>query len=133
MTSWHQYFEQTKNHPPHKITVDAVRFAQNFNHALDIGSGAFRDSKFLVTKFKKVTAIDKEYAKEIPEGVMFYHIPIQEFNFEEEYDFVNAQFSLPFVPPDDFYDTWRKIKGSINHNGIFCGTFFGTEDEWASK
>ena len=44
---------------------------------------------------------------------------------------VNASFSLPFCPPDEFQALWSSIDRAIEPGGRFSGQFFGDRDDWA--
>lgn len=43
----------------------------------------------------------------------------------------NASFALPFCAPARFADLWKRVVGSIEPGGRFCGQLFGDRDEWA--
>jgi len=45
-------------------------------------------------------------------------------------DLVNAQYALPFNPPETFGNVLRAINNSLRKGGIFTGQFFGDRDEW---
>ncbi|MES2088352.1 MAG: class I SAM-dependent methyltransferase [Patescibacteria group bacterium] len=109
--------------------------------AIDLGSGALNDSKYLLDQgFKHVIALDKEaVAKEIADG-----LPKEKFTYVisdfETYDFpvgtfdlANAQYSLPFIKPEAFETVFQKIISSVKKNGILVGQLFGNGDEWGNK
>ena len=37
---------------------------------------------------------------------------------------------MPFCDPIDFPLVWNKIINSLDTGGIFCGHFFGEQDDW---
>lgn len=133
MTNWQPYYENTKNLPPNKSLVDALNYVKNKDTALDLGSGAFRDSKFLLNHFKNVVAVDKEYSANLilnqPYKLNFINTTFEKFKFEH-YDLINAQYSLPFMKQKDFLKVWHKMVKSLNPGGIFVGQLFGVDDEW---
>lgn len=132
--NWSNYYNLTKNTPPHRSLIKTLRYLKNKDIALDIGSGGLRDSKYLITKFKKVTAIDKIKASDIPKKLEFKKVSFEKFIFPvNKYDLVNAQFSLPFLPKKIFLKVWRKLEKSLKQNGIFIGQFFGDKDEWVGN
>jgi tellurite methyltransferase len=47
-----------------------------------------------------------------------------------DYDLVNAQFSLPFIPPEHFAATVARLRDSVRSGGVIAATFFGKHDEW---
>jgi tellurite methyltransferase len=136
--SWRTFHERTKETPPSVSLIEAVKIVTEKNSALDIGAGALRDSKYMLEqRFQKVVAVDiepatKEAAREINDDRLQVVIsPFQEFNFPEHtFDLVNAQFSLPFIPPESFSEVFSKMEKSLKENGIFVGQLFGTNDSW---
>jgi hypothetical protein len=46
---------------------------------------------------------------------------------------VNASFSLPFCPQQEFTRVWQKIVDSLRPGGRFCGQLFGEHDDWAGS
>jgi hypothetical protein len=91
----------------------------------------------LAEGFQHVTAVDSTPASEdllkgIPTEKFSYAISsFEDFTFpENEYDLVNAQFSLPFNRPETFKLVLKRISDSLNKDAIFTGQFFGVHDEW---
>lgn len=125
------YYNKTKYLPPHKLTVKALRRVHFCGYALDMGSGAFRDTKLLLNNFIYVEAVDKECVKP-PKGVFFFKTTFEKYSFRK-FNFINAYNSLPFLSPKSFPKVWARIEKSLLPGGVFCGTFFGKEDEWANK
>lgn len=136
--TWKEYFERTKDIKPRPLLVKAVDFVIDKNEALDLGSGALNDVKFLVSKgFKHITAVDsKPLAQDIiqnfPLEIVSYIISrFEDFNFvENKYDLINAQYSLPFNPQDTLEKVFKSIISSLKKGGILTGQFFGIKDEW---
>ena len=137
---WKDYFQNTKNKPPRPLLVKALSYVKNKNKCLDLGSGALNDSVYLISEgFKHVTALDKEpVAKEIadklPNDKLTYTISsFEDFEFpENEFDLINAQYSLPFISPAKFNEVFGKIYKSLKTEGILAGQFFGNKDEWSN-
>ncbi|MFA6095745.1 MAG: class I SAM-dependent methyltransferase [Candidatus Paceibacterota bacterium] len=133
-----KYIEQAKDAPPRPLLVEAVGYVDDKGEALDLGAGALNDSRHLLSiGFKRVTAVDmdeasKEKAKTFSfAGFTFVHSTYAEFKFpKERYDLVNAQYALPFNPPDTFNEVFEKIIGSMKKGGVFTGQFFGDRDSW---
>ncbi|MEQ1500226.1 MAG: class I SAM-dependent methyltransferase [Parcubacteria group bacterium] len=136
--TWKEYFERTKDIKPRPLLVKAVDFVSDKNEALDLGSGALNDVKFLVSKgFKHITAVDsKPIAQDIiqnfPSEIVLYVIStFEDFDFvENKYDLINAQYSLPFNPEATLERVFKSILFSLKNGGILTGQFFGTKDEW---
>ncbi|MFA7216568.1 MAG: class I SAM-dependent methyltransferase [Candidatus Paceibacterota bacterium] len=136
--TWKEYFERTKDIKPRPLLVKAVDFVNDKNEALDLGSGALNDVKFLVSKgFKHINAVDsKPLAQDIiqnfpPEIVSYVISTFEDFDFvEDKYDLINAQYSLPFNPQNTFERVFKSITSSLKTGGILTGQFFGEKDEW---
>lgn len=137
-SKWLEFYEITKNKPPSPLLLKAIKFVNKRDSALDLGVGALRDTRFLLTSgFAQVTAIDSEplmieASKELQdERLNAINSTFNDFDYlPESYDLVNAQWSLPFNPSDTFNEMWNKVKASIKKDGVFTGQFFGTNDEW---
>lgn len=136
--TWKEYFERTKDSKPRPLLVKAVNLVTDKNEALDLGSGALNDVRYLVsTGFKHITAVDsKPVAQDIiknfpPEVVSYVISTFENFDFvEHKYDLINAQYSLPFNPEVTFERVFKLIISSLKVGGILTGQFFGIKDEW---
>lgn len=51
----------------------------------------------------------------------------------KEFDLINASFALPFVKPEEFQRTWKRILRMLKRDGIVCVNLFGNRDSWAPK
>lgn len=132
MTNWQEYYQQTKDRPPSPLLVKALPYVKNKGKALDLGAGAYHDSKFLATKFYKVDALDQELFIPVPEKVSMYVSKFENFKFPiEYYNLINAQYSLPFTNKEDFLKVWPNIIKALKPQGVFVGTLFGIDDEFA--
>jgi len=137
-TDWQTYYRQTKDKPPSATLVRALEEVKRKGQALDLGSGAMKDSRFLLREgFARVTAVDREPApadilESLPaERFSFVQAPFDGFDFPEgRFDLINAQFSLPFATPAAFGIFWPRIVASLAPGGIFVGQFFGDRDGW---
>lgn len=135
---WEEYVAKTKNAKPRPLLVKAADLVKEKNEALDLGSGAMNDVRYLVTQgFKHVTAVDSEpvateIIKNFPSDKVSYVIStFENFDFEEnKYDLVNSQYSLPFNPKESFDRVIASIIKSLKPGGVFTGQFFGERDEW---
>ncbi len=136
--SWQEYFKNTKNYQPRKLLVQAASYVCDKSVALDLGSGALNETKHLLALgFKKVIAVDREpiaasVAVMLPSEHFQYVIcKIEKYQFtNDEYDLVNAQYTLPFIAPIAFENVLDNIYISMKNNAIFTGQFFGDRDEW---
>lgn len=136
--NWKEYFEKTKDSKPRPLLVKAVALVADKNEALDLGSGALNDVRYLVaTGFKHITAVDsKPLAQEIienfsPEIVSYVISTFEDFKFvENKYDLINAQYSLPFNPGNSFERVFKSVLTSLKKGGVLTGQFFGVHDDW---
>jgi SAM-dependent methyltransferase len=136
--NWQEYYKQTKEDPPRESLVRAMELVEEKEEALDLGAGALNDTKYLLEEgFQKVIAIDREPSvKELGQEINSEKLEIvissfESFEFPENtFDLINAQYSLPFIPPESFNEVFKKIKSSLKTGGIFVGQLFGERDEW---
>lgn len=143
MTDWLSYINITRNKRPRQLLVQALPEVKERGTALDLGSGALNDSRFLLSQgFSQVVAVDSaiselqafellDVSEELLSHFKFINSTIEDFDFlEAEYDLVNVQFVLPFIDQEKLSDILEKIKKSLKKDGIFVGQFFGVRDSW---
>jgi tellurite methyltransferase len=135
--SWSEFFKATKDSLHWPLMEKAAGLLGRAGHALDLGAGAGRDTRYLLAQGWHVTAVDREpeaiaLLAELPqENLQPVLSSFEDLNYgREEYDLVSAQFSLPFVPKAHFFTVFSRIKQALKPGGIFAGQFFGTHDEW---
>lgn len=143
MPNWDAYNVKTQDLPPHKLVIEALSFVEARGEALDFGCGAMRDIEAIAKKgFRHIDAVDsnpsvQEIANEkirIGIPLTFHATVYDKFDFKRnQYDFVSAQYALPFNPPETFDYMFGRLVKSVNAGGIFTGQFFGNEDTWASN
>jgi len=132
----YDFYKITKNVRPRKHLSDALIFGTHRGIALDVGAGALRDTKLLLSEgFEKVIALDKRaevagFAQELLNSKLEVVISdFSDFNFTPDtYDMLNAQYSLPFMNKETFKGAVENILLSVKKDGIFTGTFFGEND-----
>lgn len=138
MFDWKNYYKKHASRKTREQVVRAVALCLVKDHALDLGAGTLIESKFLLKSgFKKVTAVDnsletKAFAKKFdPKKFSLRISDFRDFNFSKnKYNFINAQYALPFYGPKNFKNFMKKIKDSLKSGGIFTGQLFGINDEW---
>lgn len=136
---WEAFYRNTKEAPPSPLLMKALAHAEHKEKAIDIGAGALKDTKHLLSQGFDVTALDNEESLAVmAEAVASEKLhPVvssfAEFDFPEgEYDVASAMYSLPFNPPETFDAVFGKVKASLAPGGILCGQLFGTRDQWSS-
>jgi tellurite methyltransferase len=135
--SWPEFYKVTKDRPPWPIVEQAVEILAVKGRALDLGCGAGRDTRWLLSQGWDVTAVDQEpaaialLADVASEKLRAVQSSISDFDFTpESYDLISAQFSLPFLPRAAFFDAFERLKDAIKPGGLFVGQFFGVHDSW---
>lgn len=132
MNVWGDYFRKTKGNP-RPLLVEALSYAVKGGKALDLGSGAGNDTRYLQERGYSVISVDssskvKEY---VPDAVIS---TFEEYPFpKNEFVIVNAQFALPFCSPEKINNVVTSIKASLIPGGVFVGQFFGPEDSWSGN
>jgi len=133
---WQRFLAATRGQPPWGRLIKAASLFDSPGEALDVGAGAGRDSAYLLEHGWRVTAVDSSPAAvKLLRGLApddrltVVHSTAQDFE-PKTYDLVNAQFSLPFVPPAHFEATVARLQQSVRRGGVMAVTFFGPRDEW---
>jgi tellurite methyltransferase len=132
-----RFYSLTRDSPPWPLLIRAVSLLGYPGRALDLGAGAGRDTRFLLEHGFQVTAVDADpHAVAILSslghaGLQVVHSSFEDFAFgTDTFDLINAQFSLPFVPPDRFESVFARVKRALAPGGAFAGQLFGVHDEW---
>ncbi len=137
---WNEYFKNTINDPPSPLLAQAIDYVIKQRRAIDIGGGALKDSRYLLSKGFETTTIDQsEETSNIAKTILSdklhchiasfvdYHFPVNTF------DLASAMYALPFNLPQDFDNVFVNIKKSLVKGGIFAGNFFGPNDTWSNR
>ena len=137
---WSEYYKITKNKLPSKLLVKALDYVKSKNKVIDIGGGALKDTRYLLTQGFDVTVVDSselmaKEAKSIKSNKLHYTVSsFADFDFPKgKFDIASAMYSLPFNPPNTFDTVFKKIKNSLVKEGIFCGQLFGIHDQWNNR
>ncbi len=129
-----KYYEVSGSRKPSPLLIRALKLG-GFKTALDLGCGAGVDAKEMSRQGLSVTAIDinpevKRFFRD-SKGISVQISSFQEFDFQK-YDFIFSKSALVFLPPYDFEKVIRKIKKSLNFNGVIAIRLWGNNDS-ASK
>lgn len=132
---WEDFYQITRDRPPWPLLIEAVSSLAQRKDALDLGCGAGRDTRFLLEKGFRVTAVDNDpHAIACMADFPQDHLRVVKSSFEdfhfETYDLVNAHFALPFLAEEHFHVVFTRIKQALHVGGLFVGQFFGVNDEW---
>jgi tellurite methyltransferase len=143
---WKIYSERTKERPPRELLTKAIGYVQHRGQAIDLGPGALNDANYLLEQgFQMVVAVNKDplqadpvahaRAAEFPKDRFAYRVStFDAFDFKPDtYDLINAQYALPFNPPETFDRMFASLIASLKSGGIVTGQFFGPNDEWSSN
>jgi hypothetical protein len=132
------YIAARRFDPPRPLLIRAAGLAEPKDHAHDAGAGALNATRYLLSAgFKHVTALDSSpasqtVAAELPrEQVRFVLSRFEDFDYPDRaYEFVNAEFSLPFISAAAFPSVFTKLMDSVKIGGLFTGQLFGPNDSW---
>ncbi len=121
--------------------LQALSYIKHKKAALDLGAGAMNDVRAMLhAGFEHVDIVDSnpgvaELSANFPkQKINIFIMSFQDFAFkEDQYDFINAQYALPFAEPEHFIEILRQIYISLKAGGVFAGNFFGIEDEWVEN
>ncbi len=110
--------------------------------ALDIGAGAFGETRYLLDRGFDVDAVDPdpvsaELAKEVASHRSRFtmsHNTIEDHQIPRDaYSLVVALHVLPFLPVDDIDRVAADIVSSLRSGGVLCCTLFGVRDSWVTS
>lgn len=131
------YGELTSHFPSSPRLAEAVSYVTHIGHAIDIGAGSLRNSRYLEDKGFTVTAID------IDEGIVerahsmglknteVYVEDMKTFRFPvDTFDIAVAVRSISFVDREHVLGVIEAIKRSLVRGGVLYITFFGDKDGW---
>ena len=144
---WTRYYAVTADRPAwetvriaiKRFSIDDARPQPLF--AVDLGCGAGRDTRELLNAGWRVLAIDREPAAiaAVEAATPPHQRPALETAIADAAtanvpccDLVNASLSLPFLAPDSFWATWRRILAALPVDGRVAAILFGDRDESAS-
>src|SRR5579885_3828650 len=88
MINWKEFYKFTKGQPPWSLLVKAVSIVSRKENALELGSGAGRDTIYLLEQGFHVTAVDKDpdsmaILQELPQqNLRLVQSGFEDFTFE---------------------------------------------------
>jgi|GEM_PF-1307262 len=133
--TWVDYYKNRGTKPRSELR-EALPYITTGTNALDLGCGAFVESRYMLEKGFSVVAVDPEislslYLDDITnDNFTFECVPVQNFDFpKNEFDFVCANYSLPFVTKRKHRFIFDSIYESLRPGGIFAFQLFGKYDQ----
>lgn len=147
------YLAGNEGAPPREHLVRAVAHADppllgTRPRALDIGCGPGREALFLARAGYEVLAFDpyeemlertrallaaQQDGAALAGRVVLEHATLEHIAERlgpASFDLVHAGFVLPFVLPGRFEECFARLMRAMRPRAIFCGQFFGREDEF---
>ncbi|WP_164478268.1 class I SAM-dependent methyltransferase [Mycolicibacterium stellerae] len=126
-----------KTHP--LLAYALRRTGLRTGRALDIGAGAFGDTRYLLDCGFDVDAVDPdpvatELAKGVVSGRSRFTMVADEIQnhriIPDAYSLVVALHVLPFIPVDAIDRVADDIVSGLRPGGVLCCTHFGVRDSW---
>jgi hypothetical protein len=136
---WARYFQEKIGKNPRPLFLEALNLIPAHGRALSLGSGIGNDEVLLLKKGWSLDCVEGQKiaidimkerleVKKNQNLIRFINKPfelIDEQELRNDYDFLYAGFSLPFVKEQDFFKLWFLFSSKVKTNGIFAGHFFG--------
>ncbi|MEE2995761.1 MAG: methyltransferase domain-containing protein [Pseudomonadota bacterium] len=144
---WGDYYEKTGQRPPRPTVMraldafDCVGLPEGAM-AADLGCGSGRDLVEIHRRGWPVQAIDASpeaidcllhLENSIPSAQIYPQLARYEDMNLLPCDLINASFSLPLCPPENFSGVWQKILAALKAGGRFSGQLYGEHDSWFGR
>jgi trans-aconitate methyltransferase len=139
---WDGYYDARSDRPPRPLLVDAVELFDAPGEAVDLGAGGGVDTRFLLDRGWRVTAIDNSSAavRRLAELAADTdgQLEVREADLADDLSLgsvqlLHAGFSLPFCRPDRFAALWRQVEAALPTGGVLAAQLFGDRDSWAAE
>ena len=134
---WAEFVAATKDSGHWPLVEQAAALASRPGHALDLGCGGGRDTRFLLARGWRVTAVDREPAAIAAlEPLASPRLQLVQSSFEDfaypaaSYDMVSAQYALPFIAPPHLPALFTRMRQALRPGGVLTCQFFGPNDTW---
>ena len=142
-----RYYASIAQRPPNDALLEALRrfdvepAPSSPRFAVDLGCGQGRDTFELLRRGWRVLAIDAapeaiDLLLDNPDLTRRDCLDTQVATFQSARwpapDLLNASYSIPFCPAEEFPALWQRIVDSLPRGARFCGTLFGDQDQWAT-
>lgn len=125
--------------PPHPLLIEALPLLGTEGQAVDLGCGVGHTSLVLGDLGWRVLGIDSlpqaiEIADERTHHLSQVQHVLGDFRTYPlpDCDLVTAFNALFFVPNQDFWMVWDRIRAALRPGGLFLGQILGDQDDWAS-
>jgi SAM-dependent methyltransferase len=141
-SDWEGYYAARSERPVRPLLVEAVDLFARPGRAVDLGAGGGVDTRFLLERGWRVTAIDNDadavrrltdLAADADGRLVVRHGDLADDLGLEPVELIHAGFSLPFCPPDRFPALWRQVEDAVGPGGVLVAQLFGDRDSWAGE
>lgn len=132
---WFEYFDRVGARPNSIVTGTVRDFVKRRDAALDLGSGNFRDSRWLKNEalFKRVVAVDPCEGVEayLHDEVEFHPVQMQDFHIEEcTFDLIVACNALFYIANNEIFELIPRVMRGLTPGGVFAFNVVGKHDCW---
>ena len=136
---WAAYNAQQHDRPVRPLCQEVLDLAgpADGRSAVDLGSGAGRETRALLGAGWQVHAVDGEPGVTAAlADVDDKRLTIEVTHFGQlqalpPTDLVYAGYSLPYQPPEQFHRLWTLVRSSLRPGGWLAANLFGERDSWA--
>lgn len=126
---WENFIKNYKRKRPYEVIISSVGTLRKRNTALDLGSGAGVDLRYLKKRFTKAIGVDSE-----PAAPADIHSDIKSFPIQQRaYDFIACMNTLPFISKKSALTVVSRMKRGLVENGILVLSIFGEHDSWGKE
>lgn len=132
---WLGYFDQVGHRPNSIVTGTVHDFVKGRDAALDLGSGNFRDSRWLRNEagFRRVVAVDPLEGVEVylHDGIEFHSVAMQDFPIESRaFDLIVACNALFFISKQEIFELIPRAMRGLARAGVLAFNVVGKHDYW---
>lgn len=138
--SWREYNQAGAKQAARPRLIETLREIQQPAHALDLGAGGGRDSRELLQRGWRVTAVDSNVTsidllqilqEQFPGRLSLRAQAFEDLRLEpESFELITGSYSLPFCRPEGFGAFWQQLRRALKPGGYLSVELFGVRDAW---